>query len=199
MFTPGLRGSGCKTVSGRRYWLNRDPLGEYGGYNLYSTVYNSPFAYIDPDGETPVGIGIGGGIGAVIGGGLGGFLGGAGGTLVLPGVGTIAGAAELGAAGAAAGTALGGALGNFISELPTICMGMGGKRGQARANPSPDKAAVDKAAGRDRATGKVDRPPQENPDVPLPPDPLRGKFPKEPPGKIMPPKDGGPAPIRGGR
>jgi RHS repeat-associated protein len=31
-------------------WLNRDPMGEAGGLNLYQYVYNSPLNYVDPDG-----------------------------------------------------------------------------------------------------------------------------------------------------
>jgi RHS repeat-associated protein len=98
-------------------WLNRDPLGEWGGYNLYRFVYESPLSYIDPDGLTPTGAGIGGAIGGAIGGVLGGIVGAAGGTLVLPGGGTIAGGAELGVTGFAAGGALGAAAGNAISDL----------------------------------------------------------------------------------
>ncbi|WP_124330506.1 polymorphic toxin-type HINT domain-containing protein [Desulfonema ishimotonii] len=31
-------------------WINRDPLGEEGGYNLYAFVFNNSFAYVDPFG-----------------------------------------------------------------------------------------------------------------------------------------------------
>ena len=31
-------------------WVNRDPIGELGGLNLYSYVYNNPIRYIDRDG-----------------------------------------------------------------------------------------------------------------------------------------------------
>jgi RHS repeat-associated protein len=31
-------------------WLNRDPIGERGGLNLYEYVYNDPVKYIDPNG-----------------------------------------------------------------------------------------------------------------------------------------------------
>jgi RHS repeat-associated protein len=34
-------------------WLNRDPLGEAGGLNLYRFNYNNPLSYIDPDGMAP--------------------------------------------------------------------------------------------------------------------------------------------------
>ena len=32
-------------------WINRDPLGEHGGLNLYQFVGNDPMGHIDPDGE----------------------------------------------------------------------------------------------------------------------------------------------------
>jgi RHS repeat-associated protein len=36
-------------------WLNRDPLGETGGINLYAFVQNDPVNLIDPDGLSPAG------------------------------------------------------------------------------------------------------------------------------------------------
>jgi len=48
MFTPGLRGCGYKTVSGRHEWPNRDPIGERGGLNLYGYVGNNPISRVDP-------------------------------------------------------------------------------------------------------------------------------------------------------
>jgi uncharacterized protein RhaS with RHS repeats len=47
MFTPGLRGCGYKTVSGRHEWLNRDPIQELGGLNLYDYVANDPLNLVD--------------------------------------------------------------------------------------------------------------------------------------------------------
>jgi hypothetical protein len=48
MFTPGSRACGYKTVSGRHEWPNRDPIGEWGGINLYRYVANNPIDRIDP-------------------------------------------------------------------------------------------------------------------------------------------------------
>ncbi len=38
--------------SGR--WLNRDPLQERGGLNLYAYVGNNPIGFVDPDGRLPI-------------------------------------------------------------------------------------------------------------------------------------------------
>jgi uncharacterized protein RhaS with RHS repeats len=35
-------------------WLNRDPLQEQGGINLYAYVNGDPLGYVDPDGRHPV-------------------------------------------------------------------------------------------------------------------------------------------------
>ena len=40
--TPGSRPCAYRTASGRRNWLNRDPIGERGGLNLFGFVENSP-------------------------------------------------------------------------------------------------------------------------------------------------------------
>lgn len=34
-------------------WLNRDPIGEFGGHNVYGFVYNGPLDLFDPDGRAP--------------------------------------------------------------------------------------------------------------------------------------------------
>ena len=52
--TPGSRACGYKTASGRRKWLNRDPIEERGGINLFECVYNSPVSLVDTFGlEVP--------------------------------------------------------------------------------------------------------------------------------------------------
>ena len=50
MFTPGLRACGYKSASGLGKWLNRDPIKERGGINLYGYVGNNPINYVDPYG-----------------------------------------------------------------------------------------------------------------------------------------------------
>jgi uncharacterized protein RhaS with RHS repeats len=177
----GCEGCGYETALGRWRWLNHDPLGELGGINLYGFVYNDPVNTIDPYGEA----------GAIP------FP-----TWVWPKSPNPVNCAF--AAGAAVGTGLymlfpdamtkpGEWVGNWWVPPPPLKtdMGMGGKRGWAGSNPDPGKAAADKAAGRDRATGKRDRAPQDTPIAgPQPPDPLRGQLPKPRPGQPeAPPKD----------
>jgi RHS repeat-associated protein len=197
----GCGACGYKSASGQWSWLNRDPIQEWGGINLYRFDYNSPINYFDPDGLTPFGQQVGASVGAAVGGIIGGVIGGGGGAVgggaagsVVPVAGTAAGAIAGGTEGAVAGAAIGGSagaiggayVGDAISDLWNAMTG--GKRGWEGSNPNPDKAAADKAKGRDRATGKCDRPPQAKPEPPTPPDPLRGKFPDGP--FEGPPKDG---------
>jgi RHS repeat-associated protein len=47
---PGYRACGYKTASGRPKWLSRDPLGEFGGVNLYGYVANNSLNWTDPFG-----------------------------------------------------------------------------------------------------------------------------------------------------
>ena len=46
--TPGSRGCGYKTVSGRHEFINRDHIGEWGGINLYAYVGKNPVNRVDP-------------------------------------------------------------------------------------------------------------------------------------------------------
>ena len=48
MFTPGSRGCGYRTASGRHEWLNQDPIEEWGGVNLYGFVNNDSINGLDP-------------------------------------------------------------------------------------------------------------------------------------------------------
>jgi RHS repeat-associated protein len=43
-------------------WLNRDPVEEEGGLNLYGFVDNNPLYYVDPDGQQAIAIGPGWGL-----------------------------------------------------------------------------------------------------------------------------------------
>jgi RHS repeat-associated protein len=64
---PGYRACGYKTASGRPKWLNRDPIGENGGLNLYGYCFNDPVNRLDPLGlSTPVPISVGGQIVGVV-------------------------------------------------------------------------------------------------------------------------------------
>ena len=47
MFTPGSRRCGYKSASGLGKWLNRDPIGENGGINLFEFVDSNPNDHID--------------------------------------------------------------------------------------------------------------------------------------------------------
>jgi hypothetical protein len=47
MFTPSLRRCAYQIVAGRSAWLNRDPIQEFGGINLYKFVHNHPNVQID--------------------------------------------------------------------------------------------------------------------------------------------------------
>ena len=118
-------------------WLNRDPIEENGGLNLYYYVGNNSIDFIDPYGQSWAVVW--GGVGAVIGG-----LAGAGISVVVD-VGTvginIAGTpAEIGAT-AAAGAAVGAAFGHlFDPSPPTRCEARGhGERGIQGKNPNPWK------------------------------------------------------------
>ena len=104
-------------------WIARDPIGIFGGTNAYGYVMNEPSQETDPLGLGPEGAGTGSLYGAAIGGGLGIIAGGAGGTLVLPGVGTLAGAGELGTAGALGGAAVGAAAGSALQDYGNLMSG----------------------------------------------------------------------------
>jgi uncharacterized protein RhaS with RHS repeats len=46
-FTPGI-GIIADPADRVGHWLNRDPIGEKGGLNLYGYVFNNPISYVDP-------------------------------------------------------------------------------------------------------------------------------------------------------
>jgi RHS repeat-associated protein len=166
-------------------WLNRDPLEEWDDINLYRFNYNSPLNFIDPDGESGLAIAIP--------------------AWAWPKGDPFTCGVAAGTIGFGIGTALCEAFpdkmtktGEWIGNLICPMIGGIGGRGDARKSPNPEKTDP---RTREDGTGKQRRPPpvRSEPAPPPAPDPLRGKFPKEPPGKIMPPKDGVPAPIRSRR
>jgi RHS repeat-associated protein len=120
-------------------WLNRDPLEEAGGRNLYGFVGNRPTLAVDDYGNSPTLItgAIGVGLGAVIGGGIawwnGGdamaILEGAGRGALIGGIAGLTGGAAAGliggsgiGAGIAAG-ALGGAVGDLAGQGVELALG----------------------------------------------------------------------------
>jgi len=46
----GCGGCGYESASGQANWLNRDPIGENGGFNIYGFVGNNPVNFVDPYG-----------------------------------------------------------------------------------------------------------------------------------------------------
>jgi RHS repeat-associated protein len=128
-------------------YLEADPIGLYGGLNLYAYVHNQPVTLFDPDGRLSrancilamqmIGgaVGAAGGylagtsIGSAVGGAVGAAVGGGAGTLALPGGLTIGGGVLGGAAGGAAGGAVGGALGGLGGGAAGGALG--GMAGQA--------------------------------------------------------------------
>jgi uncharacterized protein RhaS with RHS repeats len=49
----GCGGCGYGIASGQANWLNRDPIGERGGINLYRFNRNNPLRWVDPHGLDP--------------------------------------------------------------------------------------------------------------------------------------------------
>jgi RHS repeat-associated protein len=116
-------------------WLNRDPIGEEGGVNLYGYVGNNPVGAIDPEGASPTLVtgAIGAGIGALVGGGItawnggswseigmsagrGAIAGGVAGLTMGIGGGAVAGVFGGGVLGGVASGAVAGAAGNVAAQ-----------------------------------------------------------------------------------
>jgi RHS repeat-associated protein len=123
-------------------WINRDPIGERSGNNLYQYCYSDPINNIDSDGEIPLVTGaIGAGIGALLGAG---FAWGKGGSWSDIGYGALRGGIGGGVGGLTlgfGGAALAGAFGGGIS---------GGAFAGAFATGAGELAAQ----GLDNATGR---------------------------------------------
>jgi RHS repeat-associated protein len=109
-------------------WINRDPLGLRGGYNLYGFAENNPLIAADP-----YGLDVDWGTvvrstwttcGSIFG-GLGGFMAG-GGSGLLTGPGAVVASPAAACAGATCGAGLGGAAGYAIGNYIANSLGLGG-------------------------------------------------------------------------
>jgi RHS repeat-associated protein len=166
--------------SGLGRWINRDPIGEHGGVNLYAYVLNSPANSIDPSGTDALG-GFLGGLAGGIAGGLGGLaIGGLEGAPLGP-RGSIAGGINLGQAGAAGGAAIGwnwgsqfpvaqgikNSLGGFGSgssiSLPTFCQAKSSGQDPPADAWKPNGAKAPGYPGMDPGTGSVWKPNKKGP------------------------------------
>ena len=90
-------------------WMNRDPLGEEGGVNLYGFVQNDPVNAIDPDGQILIAIPV--------------ILGGISGEAIL---------------GALTGTALAVAINESINQAQEKAQDRKNYKGRCRENPPPN-------------------------------------------------------------
>jgi RHS repeat-associated protein len=99
-------------------WLNRDPIGVAGGFNLYAYVAGNPVFWMDRSGETPAGLAAGAALGGAIGGWIGGVIGaGTGAIIAIPtGPGEVVAIPVGGALGAGGGFAVGSAIGGFLGD-----------------------------------------------------------------------------------
>ena len=139
----GLYSYGFRFYSpGLGRWINRDPIGEAGGTNLYGFNNNNPVNFVDPTGKSPTLVtgAIGAGVGGLIGGGYawasggswndigkaaakGAVVGGITGLTLGVGGPAVAGALGGGVWGGAAAGAISGAVGNAAGQ--GFSMGMG--------------------------------------------------------------------------
>jgi RHS repeat-associated protein len=180
-------------------WINRDPIKERGGINIYGFVSNDPLDNWDSQGLfCGVDDAVEGGAAICVAG-----------SCVLMYMLIHPPHFDVGYPGWGDGFGGNGAPSSAISPAPLPALNMGpangganaggrgGKRGQAGSNPNEDKAAADEAKGvSDRGSGKRDREPQVKEPEPEPrPDPLNGRRehypdPAQEYGPQMPPKDG---------
>jgi RHS repeat-associated protein len=128
-------------------FLNRDPIAESGGTNLYAYVGNGPIGFSDPSGTDLTGAAVGGVIGGVAGGIAGAVFGGTILTPVFPGVGTGAGIVIGWQEGFAGGGLAGAAWGAQFPLGPLPGFGGGSGAGAAgggvcQSNPSGNKPSA---------------------------------------------------------
>jgi hypothetical protein len=154
MFMPGSRTCGYKTASGLGKWLNRDPIEEWGGYNLYEMTDNNPVNEFDPLGLD------GAAAAAAWGEGLD-WAGGA----ELAGGGPEDPAAD---AAALAALLAGAAAAGYEALQPTVC-----EMGHNKPRPSTyDKHTKPRAGGPEKKDPRMQQPPPpRGPKPPPPPKP----------------------------
>lgn len=155
-------------------WINRDPIQEHGGLNLYGFVQSDPMNRADSYGECPLvlpilaGLGLvgeGAGITAV-------------GSAIATGAGALVGSALTSTPagmGHASSPPIGLSLVNSVPAGPIVFP----TTGPGRGNPG-ERKQQDNSPNPDKTRGKPDNQTGKKPNIPKPPEPPKGPPPRKP-------------------